>query len=224
VRDPLVTAYVGRIGARLATRARGPRYPYVFYVANRRELNAFALPGGPIIVNRGTLEAVRSEAQLAAVLAHEIAHVGERHAAAQLTTLAMAQWSLGLLGALLGNTGGALTTGIVARAAVNGALLSFSREDERAADAEGTALLARAGWDPRAMIEVMDLLEKRAQQQPAVATFFSTHPPPADRAARLSSAVRRLGRGTRNSAEFRAVQARLSRLPPRARSRATPHP
>ena len=78
-------AYVASIGRRLAANAGGPKYPYSFSVANYRDLNAFALPGGPIWVNRGVLQAARTESQAAGVLAHEIAHVAQRHAAQQIS-------------------------------------------------------------------------------------------------------------------------------------------
>ena len=81
--EQAVVAYVASIGRRLATHADGARYPYSFSIANYREINAFALPGGPVWVNRGAIAAAQTEAQLAGVLAHEVAHISERHAADQ---------------------------------------------------------------------------------------------------------------------------------------------
>ena len=81
VRDATVQAYVARIGRQLAARAKGERYPYSFSVADYREINAFALPGGPVWVNRGAIQSAGTESQLAGVLAHEIAHISQRHAA-----------------------------------------------------------------------------------------------------------------------------------------------
>src|SRR3954471_1410410 len=98
VSDGPLNAYVAQVGRRLAARARGPRYPYSFSIANYRELNAFALPGGPVWINRGILHAAGNEAQLAGVIAHEIAHVAQRHAADQITKQLMANGFLGLLG------------------------------------------------------------------------------------------------------------------------------
>ena len=105
VRDRAVVAYVDSIGRRLAAQAGGPRYPYSFSVADKAELNAFALPGGPVWVHRGILTAAETEAQLAGVMAHEIAHVAERHSAEQLTKATMANGLLGLLGAALDGRG-----------------------------------------------------------------------------------------------------------------------
>jgi predicted Zn-dependent protease len=78
-------SYVASVGKQLAAKAGGPKYPYGFTVANYRDLNAFALPGGPVWVNRGVLQAARTESQVAGVLAHEIAHVARRHAAQQIS-------------------------------------------------------------------------------------------------------------------------------------------
>ena len=85
LRDRTVSAYVESLGRRIAARADGPRYPYSFDVANLREVNAFALPGGPIWINRGTIDAAQTEAQLAGVIAHEVAHIANRHAAEQIS-------------------------------------------------------------------------------------------------------------------------------------------
>ena len=142
--DGQVTSYVRAIGERLATRAPGPRYPYSFTVANYREINAFALPGGPIWINRGVIEASANESQVAGVLAHEIAHVAQRHAASQLTKAVIANWGLGLLGAFLGNSGGAGTTQVAASLLTNGVFLKFNRDDEVDADKVGLQILIRA--------------------------------------------------------------------------------
>src|SRR5262249_50002258 len=101
VTDREVVEYVSAIGRRLASVAPGPRYPYTFAVANYRDLNAFALPGGPVWIHRGALQAATSEAQVAGVIAHEVAHIAQRHAADQLTKAIIANGFLGLLGALL---------------------------------------------------------------------------------------------------------------------------
>ena len=85
LRDPQVTMFITRIGQRLAKAAPGAKYPYSFAIADYREINAFSLPGGPVWINRGVLHAATSESQVAGVLAHEIAHIAQRHAADQLT-------------------------------------------------------------------------------------------------------------------------------------------
>ena len=105
VRDARVRDYVSGIGRELARHASGAQYPYSFSTADYAELNAFALPGGPVWVHRGILSAAENESQVAGVIAHEIAHIAERHAARQITKGTVANGVLGLLGAMLGNDG-----------------------------------------------------------------------------------------------------------------------
>jgi predicted Zn-dependent protease len=215
VSDPAVRAYVARIGGQLAAHARGERYPYGFSVANYREINAFALPGGPVWVNRGAIQAAGTESELAGVLAHEIAHVSRRHAAQQLSNVIVTNLGLSLLGALLGNTGGATAANIAARYVASGAFLKFSRDDEREADQVGAGIMARAGWDPHGMIELMATIGEQERRDPSsVEVFFSNHPSPKDRVALLTQLVPKARSGTRDSAAFRSIRARLKKLPP----------
>jgi len=234
VRDREITAYVARIGQRLAKAAPGAKYPYSFQVADAADINAFSLPGGPVWINRGVLRAAGNESQVAGVLAHEIAHIAQRHAADQLTKTLLAKWSLGMLGAMLGNAGGAGTAQAAGAMMANGVFLKFSRDDERDADRVGLQIMTRAGWDPRGMIELFETLRREAARDPgAVEVFFSTHPSPQDRIASLrrSASGRNAARQTvlagqtatrsaparqavRDTAEFRAVKARVSKMPP----------
>jgi beta-barrel assembly-enhancing protease len=215
VTDPAVRAYVARIGRELATHAVGERYPYTFSVANYQEINAFALPGGPVWVNRGAIQTAGTESQLAAVLAHEIAHISQRHSAQQLSSAIVANLGLNLLGALLGNAGGAGAANIAARYVASGAFLKFSRDDEQEADRVGAGIMRRGGWDPHGMIELMQSLREQEKRDPgAVETFFSNHPSPADRLALLARVVPARRSGRRDSAAFQSIRARLRRLPP----------
>lgn len=225
LRDAATARYVNGIGRRLAAHAGGPGYPYSFSVADRRDLNAFALPGGPVWVHRGLLQAAANESQLAAVLAHEIAHISRRHAAGQVTKAAVANLGLGLLGAVLGNDGGAAAARLAAGVLANGIFLKFSRDDEREADRAGLQMLTRAGWDGRGMVELFQVLRREQARDPGqVETFFSTHPPPQDRIERLQNdpAARRGGR--RDSAAFQAVRKRLSRPSGRTSAACPPRP
>ncbi len=220
VGDAAVRAYVARIGRQLAAHARGERYPYSFSVANYREINAFALPGGPVWVNRGAIQTARTETQLAGVLAHEIAHVSQRHAAEQLSNVMVTNLGLSLLGALLGNAGGAGAANIAARYVASGTFLKFSRDDEREADRVGAGIMARAGWDPHGMIELMETIREQERRDPgSVEIFFSNHPSPEDRVALLTRVVPKARAGKRDSADFQSIRARLRALPP-ARSMA----
>ena len=219
LQDRDVKTYVAGVGSRLARRAGGPRYPYSFTVANYREINAFALPGGPVWVHRGAIAAAANEAQLAAVLAHEIAHISQRHAADQLSKSVMAQLGLGLLGAVLGNGSGASAAQMAAGMLANGVFLKFSRDDEREADQVGLRMMQRAGWDGRGMLELFEILQREASRNPSqVEMFFSSHPSPQDRIGRLRAEVR--GNGTRDTQQFRTNKARLLKMPaPRAMPR-----
>jgi predicted Zn-dependent protease len=215
VRDAAIVSYVAGVGKRLARSTRGPEYPYSFTVADYREINAFALPGGPIWINRGVLHAATNESQVAGVLAHEIAHVSQRHAATQVMQGAFANWGLGLLGAMLGNVGGANAARTAAGAMTNGAFLKFSRDDEREADRVGLEILTRAGWDARGMVELFEILRREQKRDPSsVETFFSTHPSPQERIEQLQALVRRHPGGRRDSPEFQRVRSRALALPP----------
>jgi predicted Zn-dependent protease len=213
VKDGQVVRYVRDVTQRLARAATGPKYPYSVAIADTREINAFALPGGPVWIHRGVLEKANNESQVASVLAHEIAHIARRHAATQLTTVAMTKWSLGLLGALLGNSGGAGGAQVAAEFLASGAFLKFSREEEREADRVGLALLMRAGWDGHGMVEMFEILKKEAGRNPtSVEAFFSSHPSPQDRIKELQSTVAGRRGGRRDSRDFQVIKARLLRM------------
>jgi predicted Zn-dependent protease len=199
----------------------GPAFPYSFDVADHAAINAFALAGGPVWVHRGALALARDESELAGVLAHEIAHIAERHAAGQISSQIVSNLGLSLLSALLGNSFSAATTETAAQALAGGVFLKFSRDDEREADAAGAAIAARAGWDPRGLTGFMTALRAAAKRDPsAVEVFFSTHPAPEDRIEHLAAAVRSLPRGRRDSEAFATMKRRLAQLPPpRTRAR-----
>lgn len=211
--DSTVSGYVRDIGRRLANRAGGPKYPYSFTVANYREINAFALPGGPVWIHRGAISSAANEAQLAGVLAHEIAHISRRHAADQITKNLVANGFIGLLGAMLGNNRGAEAAQLGARVLAGGYMLKFSRDDEREADDVGAAIMRRAGWDAREMAAFMETLRKEQGRDPAsLEVFLSSHPAPGERAEQLRRTLK--SGGLRDSARFRQIKARLAKLPP----------
>jgi predicted Zn-dependent protease len=213
LRDSVVSNYIDSLGRRLAVRADGPKYPYSFDVANNREINAFALPGGPIWIHRGAIDVAQNEAQIAGVLAHEIAHIANRHAAAQITKGTFANVGLGLLGALLGGGNGSKVAQLGAGIAAQSVMMKFSRDAEREADMKALQYMKRAGYDPRGMVEFLQVLRNRQGRDPgSVQTFFASHPAPAERVARLEQEAGRLAGGRRDSTAFNQVQARLARL------------
>jgi predicted Zn-dependent protease len=209
-----IQAYVRDVGRRLAAVAGGPSFSYSFDVANLAEVNAFALPGGHVWVYRGALAVARSESELAGVLAHEIAHVVERHAARQASTAMVASVGLELLSALLGNTGGAVTSGLAANALTGSVFLSFSREDELVADREGTRILRNAGWDPDGLASFLEAARATAKKNPtALEVFFSTHPATDDRIAALRRETPETRSLRHDSSAFTAMKKRVAALP-----------
>ena len=213
--DQEVRAYVRSIGARLAKAAPGPRYPYSFSVANYREINAFALPGGPVWINRGVLQAATNESQVAGVLAHEIAHVAQRHPAQQMSNAMVANLGLGALGALLGNVGGAGAARAAAGLGTNLWFLKFSRDDEAEADRVGLQILRRGGWDGRGMIELFQVLKREQGRNPgAVEVFLSSHPAPNERMRALTADVARMHGGVRNTGKFQTIRGKLLKMAP----------
>jgi predicted Zn-dependent protease len=214
IADAVTVQYVRALGRRLAAHAPGPKYPYSFSIADYKEVNAFALPGGPVWVNRGAIQASASEAQLAGVLAHEIAHIARRHAASQIGKRLVANGLLGLLGAMLGNYGGARAAQAGAQLMAEGYMLRFSRDDELEADAVGVQIVRRAGWDPHGMIAFMETLRRLdARDAGSVAVFLSSHPAPDERVQRLSAEVRGMRGGRRDSVAFGRIHARLRKMP-----------
>jgi beta-barrel assembly-enhancing protease len=218
LRDAETVAYVRGIGRRLVSYATGPKYPYSFAVANYREINAFALPGGPVWIHRGTIQSATKESQIAGVMAHEIAHISQRHAADQLTKATVANWGLGVLGSMLGNDGGATTAKMAAGFLASGLFLKFNRDDEQEADRVGLIMMTRAGWDSRGMVELFQILRQEEKRDPSrVEEFFSTHPSPQDRIVRLQQDVAKHRGGRRDSSRFQAIKRRLLRMaPPKA--------
>lgn len=179
-------ARVTRIGRRLAAVAPGTRFPYEFRVVNDRSLNAFALPGGFVYVNRGALDAARSEDEVAAVIAHEIAHVSLRHGTNQASKAYIAQAGLGLVGGLLGNrSGGGLgqAIGMIGGFGLNTLFLQYSRSAETQADSLGMQMLRRAGYNPRAMISFLQTIQQHSGGRSV--EFLSSHPNPSNRIERL---------------------------------------
>jgi predicted Zn-dependent protease len=179
-------ARVTRIGRRLVAAAPGTRFPYEFRVVNSSSINAFALPGGFIYINRGALSAARSENEIAAVLAHEIAHVSLRHGTNQASKAYLAQAGLGLLGGLLGNRGQSglgQVIGMVGGFGLNTLFLKYSRSAETQADLLGAQMMRRAGYDPRGMISFLQTIQRHAGGR--AVEFLSDHPNPENRIARL---------------------------------------
>jgi predicted Zn-dependent protease len=186
-------ALVSRVGRRLVERSIAGKIQYRFefhLLADPKTINAFALPGGQVFITEGLFGHLKSEGQLAGVLGHEIGHVIERHSAQQL---AKSQLTEGLTGAAVvasydPNNPRSRETAAVAAAIGKLVNLRFGRKDELQADEWGVKLTVSAGYDPRAMIGVMEILEEASRGR-SPPEFFSTHPNPEHRLERIEQLI-----------------------------------
>lgn len=218
VQDAVVNRYINLVGDRIARQGeRG--LDYTFYVVNTDAVNAFALPGGFIYVNRGLVEQTDNLAELAGVLAHEIGHVERRHSVEQIERMQRANLGLSLAYILLGRPPGGVERAAIE---VGGGLVfaRFSREAENEADEVGVQLLVRSGIDPNGLVTFFkELLEERRRQPSILEQWFSTHPLTEDRIAATREMIRRIPpnqlRGlTVNTPQYEEMKARLRRYPP----------
>ena len=211
LRDERVVSYVRQLGARLAAKAPGENFPYQFHVVATREVNAFALPGGFIFVNAGTLSAAKNEGELAGVMAHEIAHVALRHGTNQASKAYLAKAGIGVLGALAGdNPNLQATVEAIGGAGANVLFLRFGRTAERQADLEGARLMAAAGYDPRDMAGFFKTLEAEGGERGP--EFLSDHPNPGNRIASINELIPSLRlqpNPVRDTREFQQARALL---------------
>src|SRR6266498_3818581 len=214
LRDAEVGAYVERVGQRLVaaipTEFQHPEFRYYFKVLNASDINAFALPGGPMYVDRGMIEAARNEGEMAGVMAHELSHVVLRHGTAQATKAqkySVLAGVLGIGGAILGGPAGAAIgqSGNL----VGVYFLKFSREYETEADLLGAQTMARAGYDPRDLANMFKTIERSSGS--GGGGFLSDHPSPSDRYARINREAQylRVENPIRDSGELESIQAKL---------------
>jgi predicted Zn-dependent protease len=189
---------VGEVGRRIVERSNAGRSPYAdtfrFHLLNDPEtVNAFALPGGQVFITEGLLRRLKTEAQLAGVLGHETGHVVHRHAAEQLAKGQLGQ----LLGAAAGvaaddGSGRGVNTQAIAAMVNQMVQLRYSRQDESEADRYGVDAMAAAGYDPRAMLEVLEIL-KEASTGPRPPEILSSHPLPETRIRELQDYLKQKG-------------------------------
>ena len=206
--DRRVDEYLSRLGRKLAAVAPGEKFPYQFKAVNDLSLNAFALPGGFLYVHRGIVEAADGEAQLASVIAHEIAHAALRHGTNQASKAYIAQMPLAVLGGL----GGKSVTSVLAQLgggfAASSILLKYSRDAERQADLMGAQILYDTRYDPRAMAQFFEKLQ--AQGGSRGPQWLSSHPDTANRIRDIDAEIARLGGPPANaqadSPEFQSIR------------------
>jgi predicted Zn-dependent protease len=214
VEDPLITEYVNRVGQNIVLHSDS-KVPFTIKVIDSDEVNAFALPGGFFYVNRGLILAADNEAELAGVMAHEIAHVAARHAVENQTKASLLEYAAiggsiflgGIPGLVFQNTAG---IGLL------GMFMKFSRSAEEEADKLGVQYMYAAGYDPGAMATMFEKLEAKNKKKPGfIARAFSTHPAPPDRRASSLALAARFPEQEEyviSTSEFQRVKNRLLRL------------
>ena len=227
VSDPEVNRYINVLGDSIAKLSDERNLEWRFYIVDSREVNAFAVPGGFIYVNRGLIERSRNLSMLAGVLGHEIGHVIERHSVEQMQKMQQAQLGVGLA-CVLTRICQNQATGTLIDIAGTAVFAKFSRDDEREADAVGIQYVTRAGIDPRgipAMFRV--LLDERNRQSSAVDGWFSTHPLEEERIAETEAMIKQIDVAiletlTTDSQNYQEFKRRVMALPPPPATRAGP--
>lgn len=214
IEDPVITEYINRVGQNVVLHSDA-KVPFTIKVIDSDEVNAFALPGGFFYVNKGLILAADNEAEVAGVMAHEIAHVAARHAAENQTKGNMMQIGAivgsiflgGIPGLIFQNTAG---LGMLAT------FLKFSRSAEEEADRLGVQYLYAAGYDPNAMATMFEKLAAKNKKKPGlISKAFSSHPPSEDRLQSSRALVARFPEHEEyvlSTSEFQRVKSKLLRL------------
>src|SRR6185436_13733315 len=214
IEDPMITEYVNRVGQNIVLHSDA-KVPFTIKVIDSDEVNAFALPGGFFYVNKGLLLAADNEAELAGVMAHEIAHVAARHAVENQAKASLLEYAAlgasiflgGIPGMIYQNTAGIGLLGI---------FMKFSRSAEEEADKLGVQYMYAAGYDPGAMATMFEKLEAKNKKKPGfIARAFASHPAPPDRRAAALALAARFPENEEyviSSSEFQKVKGRLLRL------------
>lgn len=217
--DSQVRNYLERLGDRLVDAApaelNNPAFEYSFTPVNLKDINAFALPGGPMFVNRGMIEAAQGEGEVVGVMAHELAHVLLRHGTANATKAQGFQ-----IGALAGAIAGAVIGGGWGEAIARGSqfglgtwLMKYSRDYEKQADLLGAQIMARAGYDPRDLARMFETIQKEGGGSPP--QWLSSHPNPGNRTQYITAEANQLRIGPRpNDSGLSQVKSRFASLPP----------
>lgn len=214
--DSQLQAYVNNVGMKLASVSDRPDLPYEFVVLNNSVPNAWALPGGKIAINRGLLVELDDEAQLAAVLGHEVVHAAARHSAAQmsrgtlvgltaqLATIAAANYGYGDLASMASQVSGAAV------------MAKYGRDDELEADAYGMQYMHRAGYDPEAAVDLQETFVRlnASKQQDYISGLFASHPPSRDRVTANKALARAMSGGERHRERYQQRIAQLRKDAP----------
>ena len=203
--DQRLQRYVSDLGHRLARHSGRNDLPWSFEVLANKEMNAFALPGGPVYITYGMLSKLENEAQLAGILAHEVAHVAKRHSAQQIEKAQLAQGGAALAGVISGSDAVTDISGLVAQLG----MMKFGREDETEADLVGLDYMVKENYDPRGMVQAMQIIKKSSGSR-GTPEFLSTHPDPGNRVEYLQDRIEKKypnTRGTLGDRDFRRIVA-----------------
>ena len=227
VDNPELNRYVAALGKKLVSVAPYNDYPFTFKVIRDKSINAFALPGGPVYVNTGTIEQAENESQLAGVIAHEIGHIVLRHPTHAASSQSLAKGAVAIVGAVLG--AGDVTNAAVALG-LNPIFLHNSREAEKQADLLGAQIVYDSGqWNPAGLARFFEKLEHEPGDRPI--EFLSDHPNPGNRVQLVSAEVASLGRAHRGAADeasdflkMRRIAAEIDRSLPSASHGSAPAP
>jgi beta-barrel assembly-enhancing protease len=222
IQDEAIASYLTRLGDRLVAAApsdlKQPVYKYSFTPVNLKEINAFALPGGPMFVHRGMFDAAKSEGEVAGVMAHELSHVLLRHGTANASK-AQNPWLQ--LGQIAGIVGGAVVGGGAGSAIMQGSqfglgtlLLRYSRDFEKQADLLGSQIMARAGYDPRELAHMFETIERESKGESSP-QWMSSHPNPGNRTAYITKEAEALTIAkAADTSQFESTKAKFAALPP----------
>lgn len=204
-----VTSYVQSVGDRIVAHSDRQDIKYHFAVIDKNEVNAFAVPGGYIYVYTELMKDADDEAELAAVIAHEVGHVAARHSTERMTAMYGYQFLAGLV---LGENPNAYAK-IVTDMAATGGFLKYSRDDEHEADELGAKYLYAAGYDPNGMVDLLNKLKGLESTEPSkFETWFMTHPATTERLARVKAEVAGFAKSpspVRNAAAYAKIKAQL---------------
>lgn len=214
VEDPELQQYVNRVGMEMAHYAGRPDLNWQFAVLKSDEINAFAVPGGYVYITQGLLNRLNNEAQLAGVLGHEAGHIAHRHSVKQIQRAQGAQVAAagaGILGAIFGVEG----VGDIASVVANLSLMKYGRDQEKQADLSGLKYMSEAGYNPKGMVQTMQILEEASSgNEPP--EFLSTHPNPENRIEYLQETIDEKYPRAAENGQFDAEQFRkiVEPLPP----------
>ncbi|HET9943060.1 MAG TPA: M48 family metallopeptidase, partial [Terriglobia bacterium] len=221
IKDEEISKYLTKLGDRLVAVApkelNNPVYRYSFTPVNERSINAFALPGGPMFVNRGMFEAAEKEGEVVGVMAHELAHVLLRHGTANVTKSQNPFLQLGQVAAAIG---GAMVGGAAGSAISQGGqfglgtlMLRYSRDFEKQADLLGSQIMAKAGYDPRDLAHMFQTIQKESEG--GTPQWMSSHPNPGNRTQYITqeAGLLTIAPPVTDVAEFQRMKAKFAALP-----------